>query len=75
MIGVGRGLLFPHSVRFDPLGASRQSFSFTFVRGYLRLPPTSYQIEWRSVSGDEVTLRSATVQILFASENGRFGCQ
>jgi hypothetical protein len=71
--GVPEAPMRPGPARFVPHGA--ESFSYTFVG---RTAPFeaddthSFNVQWRSPSGDRVTLRRGTLNLLF--QRGQQGC-
>jgi hypothetical protein len=71
--GVPEAQMMPGPARFVPDGA--ESFSYTFVRntGPFEADDThSFNVQWRSPSGDRVTMRRGAVNLLF--EDGTQGC-
>ena len=63
----------PGSVRFDPDG--EESSAFTFVRRTIPFEADdthSFTVQWRSPSGQPVTLHSGVLNLLF--ERGTQGC-
>lgn len=63
----------PGSARFVPQG--RESFSYTFARTTIPFEDDdthSFSVQWRSPSGQPVTLKSGVVNLLY--QRGRHNC-
>lgn len=64
-----RSTLAPGSVQ---VGEGESTASFSFVgRGSNRVGCDSYVVEWRSPTGEEISLRKASLKVLFNFDRGK----
>lgn len=73
IIDTPEGPMRPAPARFVPDGI--ESFSFTFVRPTIAFEADdthSFSVQWRSPSGERVTMRSGVLNLLY--ERGDQGC-
>jgi hypothetical protein len=69
--GKSLGTVEPGPAVFDPGSAPAQSFSYVFVRRPSNWPHRAFfSAEWRSPDGNDVTMKSGSIQVLYDREEG-----
>jgi hypothetical protein len=63
-------ILFPGTVRLEQVSSNWSASSFTFVKRVSRPFFAPFRVEWKSLSGDTVTLGRGVLIVTYAVQRG-----